>query len=302
MNWNEILEHTASAWSSNGGKNVKIAILDSGAALNHPALSHVSRDLHRFNVGRADYVPGQIPQQDDDVSDAMPAGDAHGTACLSVLGAQSPQLNGMAPEASIYVIKIANAQRVATHKTLTDGLDLALKLGVDIISVSAIAEMTFLASDGRVRDVFDRITASKTLLFSTLLNTNKIGMLNLLQYPSNQAESIVCGVLRPTVLQSLVAGGKLNQAICCVAPQADVEACTATGFLGQRCSSSFATAAFAGAAALLIGHWKETEASYARRSRSEFLAAFSEGMRRFEANAMLQAVNMALYQVPSTAV
>jgi hypothetical protein len=298
MNWNDILESAASPWKANGGKGVKIAILDSGAALDNPALTHIGQPpLHRFDVGRPDYVAGPLPTRDDDVADALPLGDAHGTACLSVLAAQSAQITGMAPAAEFYIIKIANAQRVATHKTLTDGLDLALRLGVDIISVSALAEMTFMASEGRVRDVFDRLTASKTLLFTTLLNTNKIGMLNPLQYPSNQPESIVCGVLRPAVLQGLLTGATLNPAIRLVMPQADVQACTATSVLGQRCSSSLATAAFAGAAALLIGQWKATEASYQRRDRAAFLTAFADGMRAFDTNAMLQAVNAAMYQV-----
>lgn len=299
MVWNQILESGASGWIANGGKGVKIAILDSGAALDNPALAGLNQPMHKFNVGRPDYISTVMPQQDDDVSDALPLGDAHGTACLSVIAGASGQITGMAPEAEVYIIKIANNQRVATHKSMTDGIDLALKLGVDIISVSALAEMTFTASEGRVRDVFDRLTASKTLLFSTLLNTNKVGMINIMQYPSNQRESIVCGVLRPTVLQGIAAGTSLNPAVRCVMNQSDVTVCTASGTMQQRSSSSYATAAFAGAAALLIGQWKATENDYQRRSKADFLAAFSKGLRSFNAVAMQQVVNPALYFIPS---
>ena len=89
------LEAAAEVHSGRGlsGKGVTVAVIDSEAALGHPALRN--RVIHRRNF----------------TQEAWGTPDAHGTAVAGIIGANSTEYTGMAPDATIYNYKV-----LATHR------------------------------------------------------------------------------------------------------------------------------------------------------------------------------------------
>jgi len=90
-----MLEAAAEVHSRHGlsGKGVTVAVIDSEAALGHPALR--GRVIHRRNF----------------TQEAWGTPDAHGTAVAGIIGANSTEYTGMAPDATIYNYKV-----LATHR------------------------------------------------------------------------------------------------------------------------------------------------------------------------------------------
>ena len=117
-----MLEAAAQSRASLGltGKGVTVAVIDSEAALRHPALR--DRVIHRRNYTQEPWgTPG-----------------AHGTAVAGIIGAESTEYTGMAPHATIYNYKV-----LATHRAFNgndfDGalaIQQALEDGVRVANCS----------------------------------------------------------------------------------------------------------------------------------------------------------------------
>lgn len=112
------------AWNYSTGKNVKIAILDTGVDLNHIDLA--------ANISNLSY---------DTESDSSPSiiYHYHGTHCAGIAAAVKDngiQIAGVAPEATI--VSISNSMNATVNSRLkrADGIIWAYEHGVDIISNS----------------------------------------------------------------------------------------------------------------------------------------------------------------------
>ena len=106
------------------GKGIKVAVLDTGLALNHP--DFIGRDI----VSES-FVPfeGVDDQQ------------GHGTHCAGVIvgprvRTQTSPAYGIAPDATLYVGKVLNNAGSGREMDIARGIDWALDQGCDIISMS----------------------------------------------------------------------------------------------------------------------------------------------------------------------
>lgn len=114
----------SSAWNYATGKNIKIAILDSGVDLNHNDLaSNISNLCYDTETG---------------TSSCMRYGN-HGTQCAGIAAAikdNNYQIAGVAPDATI--VSISNKLKITPNTTinLADGINWAYQHDVDIISNS----------------------------------------------------------------------------------------------------------------------------------------------------------------------
>ena len=117
-----MLEAAAEVHSQHGlsGKGVTVAVIDSEAALGHPALRN--RVIHRRNF----------------TQEAWGTPDAHGTAVAGIIGANSTEYTGMAPDATIYNYKVL-ATHLAFNATDFEGalaIQQALEDGVRVANCS----------------------------------------------------------------------------------------------------------------------------------------------------------------------
>lgn len=308
FNWNLKVENIPAEWRETKGKGVKIAILDSGAELNHLALKHLQPNTgdapHFFYVGDPNFnSTASIPATNDDVSDAMPAGEAHGTACLSVLAAEPVDsdlgLSGMVSDAEFFVIKISSPDKAARNGSLVNGLDLALKLGVDIIVCSVLPRMTQQVSDGRLQEVFQKITDQKVLLFTTLLNTGDFTTFNRVLFPSSRPESIVTGAATAGIVSTRPAGSPFDNNIDFLFAAASARTCTGTGYDDLPAASSIATMVLGGIAALCLANARAKNPSFQRFSRSEMMSALQTCANDYDAGSLTSAQSLQFYKKPS---
>lgn len=312
FNWNENLKSLPQAWRATGGANVRIALLDSGADLDNDTLRHLGVDGRKFHVARPDFSqpPASLPPGigRDDVRDARPQGNPHGTICLSVLAGKAQgasQVQGMAPEAEVFVLKISDAQRMTNKGYLLDGLELAMRLNADIVVCPVLPFFNGSYTEGRRQQVFDAMQARKTLFVSALKNTGDLAILNNLSFPAREPWSIVAGVAQDGVLANNPAASAFNEKMDLLLPQAAVRSynsATPDAYPTVDCPSSLAAVCLAGALALLLGHLK-AQPGFERPTRQKALSLLRNTLAsNFDAQAMRNGHELRFYSLiaPST--
>ncbi len=141
------------------GDGIKIAVIDSGFDVTHPAFASAvteTLDLQKVNVSLGNkrlsvmryvehatdfYYNAKIPfrfdyaDKDTDVS----AKDDHGTHVAGIIGAaptKSSRMHGIADGAQLLLMKIFENEKSASDHLLVAAMEDALKLGADIVSLS----------------------------------------------------------------------------------------------------------------------------------------------------------------------
>jgi subtilisin len=118
--WNISLVNAPKAWGRGyTGKGVKVAVLDTGIA-SHPDL---------VISGGASFVPGVASYND---------GHGHGTHCAGVIGARNNSFGvvGVAPNASLYAVKVLNDGGSGSLSWILAGMSWAITNGMHVISMS----------------------------------------------------------------------------------------------------------------------------------------------------------------------
>lgn len=269
-------------WLSTQGKGVKIAVLDSGLNLDHPAFKHFNKGIgHRYNAT----LPGDrlIMGGNDDVSEQKTDNTDHGTPCLSIIsGLQEGVFKGIAPLAEIFVIKVSRKVpgspfEIFQAPDFINGLKIAKGLKVDF----AVAALTFSQmklndfnlSKLAVDQVVDQFLGSDLELFSSIKNYHVFTdgvILSQKYFPTWHPKSINCGYVPAADLFE-----KLQQDVNFHFFWDNFKPVVyrASGQLEEAdLSTSYATYLSAGVAALGLAHLKATEKeNFKPRKRAELL-------------------------------
>lgn len=98
------------------GSGVNVAVLDSGVDVSHPFLN-----VHQSvsTCGESVNLPGR-----------------HGTHCAGIIASQDVFYRGVAPGANLLNIKVLQADGRGGHTNITRGVDAALDLGAEVLSMS----------------------------------------------------------------------------------------------------------------------------------------------------------------------
>lgn len=108
------------AWRGAEGQGVRVCVLDSGVDGQHPLVGPVERSWEIV-------TPGSGPPTAVECADGDLAG--HGTACAGIVRA-------IAPQASLYSVKVLGDGKSGSGAALIAGLDHAIEQGFDVINVS----------------------------------------------------------------------------------------------------------------------------------------------------------------------
>ncbi|PHF80777.1 alkaline serine protease, partial [Bacillus toyonensis] len=112
------------AWDSErSDAGVKVAIVDTGVQGSHP-------DLASKVIYGHDYVDND--EQSDD-------GNGHGTHCAGIAGALTDNdegIAGVAPQSSIYAVRVLDSQGSGTLASVAQGIREAADAGAKVISLS----------------------------------------------------------------------------------------------------------------------------------------------------------------------
>lgn len=110
------------AWNNSTGKNVKIAVLDTGISSNHPDLT-VSGGINL--VGKL-----KNNKWNDD--------NGHGTHVAGIIAARNNTIGvvGVAPDAQLYAVKVLDAYGSGYISDVIEGIDWAVQNNMNVVSMS----------------------------------------------------------------------------------------------------------------------------------------------------------------------
>jgi len=110
-----------SAWGYSRGKGIRVAVLDTGIDWLHP-------DLAPNVKGAVSFVPGEGPMD----------GNGHGTHCAGTIGAAINGVGvvGVAPEASLYAVKVLANNGSGNWSWLIAGLNWCIQNQIRVCSMS----------------------------------------------------------------------------------------------------------------------------------------------------------------------
>jgi subtilisin len=120
--WGVARVNAPSAWNVTMGDGVKVAILDTGIDYTHPDLAaHYAGGYNTFN-------PGGPPLDDQ----------GHGTHVAGIIGAvrDGKGVVGVAPNVSLYAVKVIDRNDHGTYATIIDGLEWAVDNKMQVINMS----------------------------------------------------------------------------------------------------------------------------------------------------------------------
>ena len=111
-------------WDVSTGKGVKVAVIDSGIQRDHP-------DLIANIKGGIRFVSGGSPDQWDDEY-------GHGTEVAGIIAAANNDIGyvGVAPEASLYAVKVSGKDGLSAVSDVISGIYWAADNGMDVANLS----------------------------------------------------------------------------------------------------------------------------------------------------------------------
>lgn len=104
------------------GKGVRIAIIDSGADVTHPALKHIREGFDMTNAGDTTTWKSDVI--------------GHGSHCAGIITGNGPSadaIRGFAPDAEVIVMKVFPGGQFSS---LVEALAKCVELGVDVVNMS----------------------------------------------------------------------------------------------------------------------------------------------------------------------
>jgi subtilisin len=110
------------AWDFSQGKDIRVAVLDTGIDFTHP-------DLRPNYRGGISFVPGVASPMDD---------QGHGTHCAGTIAAAmtGSGVVGVAPLASLYAVKVLSASGSGQFSWIIAGIDWCIQNKMHIVSMS----------------------------------------------------------------------------------------------------------------------------------------------------------------------
>ena len=224
------------AWNYATGKNIKIAILDTGVDMSHIDLAS--------NMSSLSY------DTETGTSPSIIYGD-HATHCAGIAAAVKDngiQIAGVAPEAAI--VSISNSLNGTTNSRLkrADGFIWAYQHGVDIISNSWRSSTYHSAIDEAIYDAFKYGRHGKGCV---IVFASGNGYSNNVSYPANCNDTILAvGAISNTGMRASFSN--YGTALDIVAPGVDILSTLPNDTVGYKNGTSMACPHVAGVAALIL--------------------------------------------------
>ena len=244
-NYNDLLQHIPPEWKLTRGKNVKIAVLDSGFVLHHDLQNNIIQTFNAVN----------------DTTDVAPIGNDdknHGNNVAGLMAAASTFAEGVlgvAPEAKIIAIKISNKGHI-NGKNVLKGLEFAINnTQANIINLSlSLDEDDYAELRNKFLALFEKAKSKGTLIIASAGdNTGLLDQQNLL-HPASEESCLSIG----TVDQDFIANNpapNFDSSLNYVLHNQSLKSCAGSvNTYSPINNSSMAAAILSGAAALLYSH------------------------------------------------
>ena len=124
LSYVDCLRHFYGGGAPDAGNGVKVSVIDSGIALNHPDLTVAGGECT---------IPGE------NAGDFGPLGGPHGSHVAGIIaghGVAPSGVRGVAPAASLYSLRVFGAGEGASNYSIIKAIDRAVALGCDLVNMS----------------------------------------------------------------------------------------------------------------------------------------------------------------------
>ena len=217
---------------SNKGTGVKVAILDTGIDLDHPDMAV---------AGDVTFVTGTTSGDDD---------NGHGTLVAGIVAALDNDIGviGVAPEASLYAVKVLNQSGDTVPSSVLSGIEWAADNNMKVINMSfgGILEMP-----SAVRDALDNAYSAGTVIVAGAGNGgNASGTGDNMWTPARYAPVIAVGAADNT--DTRYTSSSTGYSLELMAPGVSIYSTAMGGDYGYITGTSASAPHVAGVAALLI--------------------------------------------------
>jgi len=293
FDWSEkIQDWVFKTWLENKGAKVRIAVLDTGVDLAHPALGRLDLPGFKFNAA----VPGFDPDRLEDFSN----GDVtdrhqqrgHGTQCTSILSAVPEGVNllsGLVPKSEIFIIKVNTLNhQFFLVKDFLKGLEAAAKLKVDVVISSVCFPKEDVEDENipatEIERVFKLLRESGAAFFAALPNATPLtpwAGLAAKNFPNLRAEAINTGAFSETIYKRRKTEISAQPDVHFVVSDAKAAFCKIKNeYTEEPLTSSHAVYLVGGIAALYIASIKRREKDeFQTRSQADFLKGLGQQFR-----------------------
>ncbi|MDA1475999.1 S8 family peptidase [Bacillus changyiensis] len=158
------------------GKNVKVGIIDTGISSAHPDLKV---------AGGKSFVAGD--------SDPFHDGNGHGTHVAGTVAAidNTEGVIGVAPNVSLYAIKVLDSGGSGTYSAIVDGIEWATDNHMDVINMSLGGPSGSIA----LKKAVDRAYSSGVVVVAAAGNSGSSGNSNTIGYPAKYDSAIAVGAV-----------------------------------------------------------------------------------------------------------
>lgn len=166
------------------GKGIKIAVLDTG----------ISEEAGLKISGGTSTVEGVSSYEDD---------NGHGTFVAGIIGAKSKAYKGIAPDASLYAVKVMDKDGNGSTESLAQGLDWAIRQHMDVINLS----LSFPQESPAVDDLLAKAAEQGiTVIVAAGNSGNADGSGDTLAYPAKSPDTITIAAVDSNLQRAAFSG------------------------------------------------------------------------------------------------
>ena len=241
------------AWTRSRGEGVKIAVIDTGADLDHPDLK--KNLLPGFNV----LDPSSMPWDDNQ----------HGTHVAGIIVAENNDIGmvGVAPDAKVMPVKVLDRSGNGTISSVAAGIRWAADNGADLICMS-------LGSPNHTQEVREAIQYAATKNVVCFVAAGNSGLTKSVFYPANYPETIAIGSIDENLNRSSFSNTGDNLDFMC--PGGKIFSTVPDNWYAVLSGTSMAAPFATGVAALVLSYSRSMNAKLNLNNADDYRVAFKE--------------------------
>ena len=237
--WGVKRVNASAAWPKTSGRGVKVGIIDTGVDYNHA-------DLKANYAGGYNAVDTSKTPLDD---------NGHGTHVAGIVGAvlDGAGVAGVAPQVSLYAVKVLTAQGSGSYSAIIDGIQWAVSNNMNVVNMSLGAPQ---GSEAMRKAVEAAYKAGVTLVMAA---GNDSGPVN---YPAKYPQAIA--VSASDSADKIASFSSRGPEIAVIAPGVAITSTYMGGGYKALSGTSMASPHVAGLAALAVASGARTPAEVRR--------------------------------------
>jgi subtilisin family serine protease len=247
VDYNHLIKNIPEHVKRSGGKDIKVAVFDTGVFTKHPDLINAFMNPASRAI---DFTNSPFNFEDK---------CGHGTHVMGIIGARTDDsigIKGVAPECELFNVKVLKDDCGSDGKNLRQGLEWAIKNRVDVINMSLnITFDDYMTIQDKIQEAHDQ----GIIMIAAAGNNSRL-LSDTLFFPSISPNIISVGAIDQLFIQNNPTP-KFNNTLDYIFPEVNIISCSTkeNSFYKEDAGSSMSTAFVSGLVALIMSSNKENE-------------------------------------------